>query len=604
MSKKLADSHAVSVKTALDSMIDLYKKGVWKDKRTVNIIATACYSKSAKIMVTALKFFLGNDEGEEEVDNSSDSEDEKAPSIKRAIVANKVNKKSGKRKNQLEKIKKTAVENQKKKNKKDSFDFSALHLIHDPQTLAENIFKIFNKRNERFEVKLLMLNMVSRLIGINQLYLPNFFPTLQRFLFPHQREVTKIMMYAAQAAHLSMPPDEVYPVLRTLADNFVTERYSAEVMAMGLNAIREICNRNHHAMDEDLLQDLVGYRNHRDKGVYMAARSLMTLYRQRNPELLARKTRGLPTELLKEVGTSRFGDNNAKSYIPGAEILAFNTNSEDFAPKEDDEAYSSDDDDDEMEEDLDETCENEETVDETAEGDESDEYDEDCDESDGDEEEEEEENEETSDEKDLENDQIKEKAKPKSMKDTKSSGDSSMDCSSTTENKDNVVLSKKEALKEVFKLSREERAEKASEIVSSRFLTDEDFARIDAVQAAKQVERFKNKKTQKRKLEEETSIANDKEIVPLSSIEMVYKKRRHDKASRLQAMLEGREARDKFGSRKGRVNPHASTTNKEKNKSKSFDMVKHKKRYAKMKTSFQDKQKRLKQSLMRQMKNK
>ena len=37
-------------------------------------------------------------------------------------------------------------------------------------------------------------------------------------------------------------------------------------MAVGLNSVREICARCPLAIDEDLLQDLAQYKNHKDKG--------------------------------------------------------------------------------------------------------------------------------------------------------------------------------------------------------------------------------------------------------------------------------------------------------------------------------------------------
>ena len=52
----------------------------------------------------------------------------------------------------------------------------------------------------------------------------------------------------------------------------------------------------------------------------------------------------------------------------------------------------------------------------------------------------------------------------------------------------------------------------------------------------------------------------------------------------------GREGREKFGQRTQRMNPHASTTNREKRKGKTFMMMKHKIRDKKTKRSFQDKQ--------------
>ena len=40
-----------------------------------------------------------------------------------------------------------------------------------------------------------------------------------------------------------VPPDCLEPVLKAIINNFVTERNSSEVMAVGLNAVRELCAR-------------------------------------------------------------------------------------------------------------------------------------------------------------------------------------------------------------------------------------------------------------------------------------------------------------------------------------------------------------------------
>ena len=45
---------------------------------------------------------------------------------------------------------------------------------------------------------------------------------------------------------------------------------------------------------------------------------------------------------------------------------------------------------------------------------------------------------------------------------------------------------------------------------------------------------------------------NNDELVGLSNIEMVYKKRKHDKESRLATVMKGREGREAFGSKKNR----------------------------------------------------
>ena len=49
--------------------------------------------------------------------------------------------------------------------------FSALHLIHDPQDFAEKLFKKLEKSTEKFEVRLMLMALISRLIGVHQVCL-------------------------------------------------------------------------------------------------------------------------------------------------------------------------------------------------------------------------------------------------------------------------------------------------------------------------------------------------------------------------------------------------------------------------------------------------
>merc|ERR1711915_1111945 len=210
----------------------------WRDEKTVKVIASACFSKITKILVTAVKFFLGSDEEDEE----DESDDEDLPTLKEVAMQNRFNKKTKKREKYLENIKK-AHKKKKRKAQVASYNFSALHLIHDPQEFAEKLFRKLEGLTERFEVKLMLLELVSRLIGTHQLILLNYYPYIARFLAPHQREVVRLLQFSAQACHELVPPDAVEPVLRTIVNNIVTERNSNEVMAVGLNAVRELVAR-------------------------------------------------------------------------------------------------------------------------------------------------------------------------------------------------------------------------------------------------------------------------------------------------------------------------------------------------------------------------
>ncbi|KAF5302674.1 hypothetical protein FQA39_LY10170 [Lamprigera yunnana] len=499
----LKDPNTRAAKMSLDIMIELYKKNVWNDVKTVNIIATGCFSKITKVMVASLKFFLGKDP-EEKGSDESDSENEINP--KDVIMANKFNKKTRKRQKQLSKVKKIAAKAHKNKSKPPAFNFSAVHLLHDPQGMAEKLFKQLETTTKRFEVKLMTLDVISRLIGLHDLFLLNYYPYLQRFMQPHQREVTRILQFIAQASHELVPPDAMEPLLKTIANNFITERNSSDVMAIGLNAVREICARCPLAMSEDLLRDLVQYKTYRERSVMMAARSLMHLFRKVRPELLHKKDRGRPTEATAEIVSKEYAQLDAKDYISGAEVL-LKENKEEI---EVDSECGSDDD---------------------------------------------------------------------GWIDIPDSDD---ELRNNTEN-------------EGKSLDSETKRELAKKVILDRILTDEDFKRIELANLRKQIDPLK--KSHKRKLEETS--ADSSELVQLSDIENIYKKRKHDKETRVQTVRKGQADREKFGYKDGRVNIHCSKTNREKKKTKNYQMIRHKVK-SKIKRSFKDKQIALRNYLVKQ----
>lgn len=45
----LKDSNSKAAKMSLGVMIELYKKKIWNDAKTVNVISVACFSKIVKV---------------------------------------------------------------------------------------------------------------------------------------------------------------------------------------------------------------------------------------------------------------------------------------------------------------------------------------------------------------------------------------------------------------------------------------------------------------------------------------------------------------------------------------------------------------------------
>src|SRR5216684_64198 len=96
-----------------------------------------------------------------------------------------------------------------------------------------------------------------------------------KYLTHHQLRAPAILAVLARPVHVLIPPDALTPAILKLA--------RPEVVAAGLNAIREICRRQSWAMEDDLLGDMIAYRKSRGKGVMVAARGLLQLYREVNP---------------------------------------------------------------------------------------------------------------------------------------------------------------------------------------------------------------------------------------------------------------------------------------------------------------------------------
>lgn len=173
-------------------------------------------------------------------------------------------------------------------------NFPALQLLNDPQTFSEKLYDILHRYDKRFSLdhKILIMQLLSRVMSAHKLCVLGFYSYIVKYLAYHQLRVPSILVSLAQSVHEMTPPDVLTPVVRKLAQEFVHPGVGGEVIAAGLNAIREICRRQPWAMEEDLLGDLIEYRKSKDKAVTAAARGLLQLYRDVNPGMLQRRERG------------------------------------------------------------------------------------------------------------------------------------------------------------------------------------------------------------------------------------------------------------------------------------------------------------------------
>lgn len=89
------------------------------------------------------------------------------------------------------------------------------------------------------------MNFISRLIARHKLFLLDFYPYLQKYLSPSTKrkfnkefhpplaDVTYILAVLAQSCHDLVEPETLEPIVKLLADKFVSDRSSEEVITVG-----------------------------------------------------------------------------------------------------------------------------------------------------------------------------------------------------------------------------------------------------------------------------------------------------------------------------------------------------------------------------------
>ncbi|KAJ5682900.1 Severe Depolymerization of Actin [Penicillium macrosclerotiorum] len=303
---------------------ELWKRQIWTDAKAVEIMKEASLSENEKVIVGGVRFFLGGDKEREEAED--ESSDEEAIDVGRIKHQLGINKKTKKKARVAEKAMAMHKKKDRKKNQPHPLNFSALHLLHDPQGFAESLFSKHlqnTKAKLNLEQKLFVLQLVSRLVGLHKLHIMPLYSYFQKFLTPRQPSVTSFLASLAQASHDLVPPDVLEPLVQKIANEFVSEASAGEVATAGLNAIREICVRQPLAMNETLLQDLVMYKKSKDKGVMMASKGLLSLFRDVGAEMLKKRDRGKEASMGLRAGTKeqkRFGQQEIGG-IEGLELL-------------------------------------------------------------------------------------------------------------------------------------------------------------------------------------------------------------------------------------------------------------------------------------------
>jgi protein SDA1 len=186
---------------------ELWRKGVWTDAKTVSIAALAAFHPNTKVQSAALHFFLGSDA---DADREFDSEDEDTVAnarrdLKGAQHRAGINKDGRKRQRNIEKLNKATSKARKERAAQVSVNFPALELLHDPQTFGEKLYDNLHKHGEysfcdgekltadkqySLEHKVLIMQLLSRVMGVHKLCILGFYTYIIKYLTYHQLQVT------------------------------------------------------------------------------------------------------------------------------------------------------------------------------------------------------------------------------------------------------------------------------------------------------------------------------------------------------------------------------------------------------------------------------
>lgn len=268
-------------------------QSIRSDSKSVSIVALGCLHPTVKVQSASIHFFLGNDE------QKGDSHDEGHRAITKKISRSKKKirgkPKSGKKVGVHPTliIWPTGFIPLSEQQLSPAANFPALQILNDPQTFAERLFDMLHRHDKRFSLdhKILIMLLVSRVIGVHKLCVLGFYTYIMKYLTYHQLRISAILVALVQSVHELSPPDAITPIVRKVAQEFIHPGVGSEIITAGLNSIREVCRRQPLAMEEDLLGDLVEYRKSRDKPIVAAARGLLQLYREVDPEMLKRRER-------------------------------------------------------------------------------------------------------------------------------------------------------------------------------------------------------------------------------------------------------------------------------------------------------------------------
>ena len=191
-----------------------------------------------------------------------------------------------------------------------------IDVLNDPFTFAEKLFSKLKSIKEKFQIKLIVMRLLGRVIGRHKLIIVNYFSYLLNYITPQQKELASIFTSVIEGCHELVPASELESVINKLFDGFISECLPPPNITIGLNTLREILERTPHAItDKHLIDQVETMRSFKNKSVATAARGFINLIKEINPALLDIYDKDAKQKI------SFYGQSTMSSGIDGIDLL-------------------------------------------------------------------------------------------------------------------------------------------------------------------------------------------------------------------------------------------------------------------------------------------
>ena len=167
-------------------------------------------------------------------------------------------------------------------------DFAPIDLIHDPHTFGQKLFKKA-KSAQLKNIRLTIVRFLGRLIGRHRVIIPDFYSFLADYINTQQKQVAIIFASIIEATHDLTTPDGLEPVIKRLFDNFIHETLNPQIITLGLNTLRGICEKTPYVINQFHVTMVDNMRTYKNKNVSGAARSVFNLYKDINEDIVKKQ---------------------------------------------------------------------------------------------------------------------------------------------------------------------------------------------------------------------------------------------------------------------------------------------------------------------------